>query len=152
MWQLLFLSVYFSQRCRSTVTYFFFCLLHLCYQLIISNYAALLHSSFYSVEDFSVQTCSKCLQWMPQELFQTRTVENKTVSVQRDLLTFKSHTSDIKNPRTFQVNTDFLISKDKGAPLWCCSFTATNRQTCRRMNFSGVCSTTSRWDRLEVDS
>ena len=113
MWQLLFLSVYFSQRCRSTVTYFFFCLLHLCYQLIISNYAALLHSSFYSVEDFSVQTCSKCLQWMPEELFQTRTVENKTVSVQRDLLTFKSHTSDIKNPRTFQVNTDFLISKIK---------------------------------------
>ena len=64
----------------------------------------------YPVEEFSVQTCSKCLEWMPDELFTARIVQNKTFSLKRDLITFQSDTFDIKNPRTSEVNPWFLIS------------------------------------------
>ena len=63
----------------------------------------------YPVEEFSVQTCSKCLEWMPDELFTARIVQNKTFSLKRDLITFQSDTFDIKNPRTSEVNPWFLI-------------------------------------------
>ena len=65
----------------------------------------------YTVEEFSVQTCSKCLLWMPDELFNTELVQNQSLSVKRHLITFRTQHSDIKNPLSSKVNAIFSYQK-----------------------------------------
>ena len=65
----------------------------------------------YTVDEFSVQTCSKCLLWMPDELFITEIVQNQTLSVKRHLITFSTQNSDIKNPLSSKVNPIFSYQK-----------------------------------------
>ena len=67
------------------------------------NFRLIIHR-YYTKDEFGVQTCSKCLQWMPEELFRKHEVENATISIQRSLIT-SSETKffDILNPLTFKV-------------------------------------------------
>ena len=48
---------------------------------------------------------------MPEELFVTEIVENKSLSVKRHLITFSTQNSDIKNPLSSKVNPVFSYQK-----------------------------------------
>jgi len=68
---------------------------------------------YYTKEEFGVQTCSKCLQWMPEELFRDHEVDNQTISIHRSLITYNNNKFDILNPLSFKFYSEQATDYEK---------------------------------------
>jgi len=68
---------------------------------------------YYAEGDYLVQTCSKCLQWMPADLFRKVTMGNRSMSAQYKLLMFEESRIDMSHPHSLQVYSNQQTQLDR---------------------------------------